>query len=171
MRLLALISGPSNQLFDFIACGARVGVGFVVVSAQVRSLPECRVYRISQTSGLGGRPLRQFKPIIPIHTPAIVLQVFPHLPVFRPITPGLTWGNGEEFPVCRAGRHNCITGAHDAPPKMAAFIRLTTLAVWASDKWLYRFTICRVLCPKVSAISARLAPFIARYDAAECLRS
>jgi hypothetical protein len=29
-----------------------------------------------------------------------------------------------------------------------------------------RFTMARVLCPRTPAISAKLAPFIARYDAA-----
>jgi hypothetical protein len=35
-----------------------------------------------------------------------------------------------------------------AYPKIFAFIRSTTEAVRASDRWEYRFTICKVLCPK-----------------------
>ena len=37
-------------------------------------------------------------------------------------------------------------------------MRSTTPRVWASDRWAYRFTMARVLCPNTSAISARLAP-------------
>src|SRR5262245_1506576 len=54
---------------------------------------------------------------------------------------------------------------------MAAFIRATTPAVCASDKWAYLCTICKVLCPKMVAISSSDAPCIARYEANVCWRS
>src|SRR5262249_12497256 len=40
-----------------------------------------------------------------------------------------------------------------------------------SLRWAYRLTMARVLCPSTSAISCKLAPFMARYDAAVCRRS
>src|SRR6266700_3244088 len=43
-------------------------------------------------------------------------------------------------------------------PKIAAFIRATTLAVCCSLKWLYLLTMVRVLCPRTAAISIGAIP-------------
>lgn len=42
------------------------------------------------------------------------------------------------------------------------FIFSTTLLTCSFDRCAYRLTICSVLCPRISAISARLAPPMAR---------
>ena len=46
-----------------------------------------------------------------------------------------------------------------------------TLDTWPSDKCAYLLTMLKVLCPRISAISASEAPFMARYEAVQCLRS
>ena len=42
---------------------------------------------------------------------------------------------------------------------------------WSEVLKTQHLTLCSVLCPRISAISASVAPFIAKYDAAECRRS
>ena len=72
-------------------------------------------------------------------------------------------GTGHARGVNRAGRA-LQPAPQPALPfgKIASFIRATTPAVWASVRWAYRLTMARVLWPRTSAISASVAPLMAR---------
>lgn len=70
---------------------------------------------------------------------------------------------GFDLPFCLSSSYCC--------GKIFRFIRCTNAAVWFSVRCVYFCVVWIVLCPRISLMSASVAPCSARQLAAECRRS